>query len=155
MPKVLNGVATFLCCVIPIWSWYFCFIKQLLVDSFGLRLYCLPNGISLSMIAEKTSQPNWHYWIKTTWKKSIEEEGKKWITQGFHPLPSIYQDFDQKIVKGAHCTVIRTFKIKTSMPSFSKITFSYYLVIDPLRMSPPGWIDFEYPREMHFWFLYI
>ena len=39
MPEVLNGVATFLCCVTPIWRWHFCFIKLLLVDSFGLRLY--------------------------------------------------------------------------------------------------------------------
>ena len=36
---MLKGVATFLYFAISIWSWHFCFIKQLLVDSFGLRLY--------------------------------------------------------------------------------------------------------------------
>ena len=39
MSKVLNGIAAFLYCVTPIWSWHFCFKKQLLLDSFGLRLY--------------------------------------------------------------------------------------------------------------------
>ena len=39
MPEVLNGVAISFCCVTPIWRWHFCFIKLLLVDSFGLRLY--------------------------------------------------------------------------------------------------------------------
>ena len=39
MPEVLNGVAAFLYFTIPIWSWHFCFIKQLLVDGFGLILH--------------------------------------------------------------------------------------------------------------------
>ena len=39
IPEVLNGVDEFLHCVTPIWRWHFCFIKLLLVDSFGLRLY--------------------------------------------------------------------------------------------------------------------
>ena len=39
MPKVLNGEATFLFFTLPISIWHFWFRKQLLVDSFGLRLY--------------------------------------------------------------------------------------------------------------------
>ena len=39
MSKVLNGVAAFLCCVKPTRKWHCCSIKELSVDSFGLRLY--------------------------------------------------------------------------------------------------------------------
>ena len=39
MAEVLNGMVTFLCCVTLTRRWHFCFIKQLLVESFGLRLY--------------------------------------------------------------------------------------------------------------------
>ena len=42
MALELNGVATFLYCVIPLWRWHFCFIKQHLFQSFSLRLWkCL------------------------------------------------------------------------------------------------------------------
>ena len=39
IPHEFNGVVAFLYCTIPIRSWHFCFTKQLLVDSFGIRLY--------------------------------------------------------------------------------------------------------------------
>ena len=39
MPLVINGVDVLLNGATTILIWHFCFIKQYLVDSFGLRLY--------------------------------------------------------------------------------------------------------------------
>ena len=51
MPEVLNGTAVFLHSTIPIWSWHFCFIKQHLVQSYGLRLYIMNRVILVDMIS--------------------------------------------------------------------------------------------------------
>ena len=45
MALELTGVAAFSYCAIPLWSWQFCFIKQYLVQSFGLRLYVCHTNI--------------------------------------------------------------------------------------------------------------
>ena len=60
MALELNGVGTFAYCAIPLWWWHFCFIKQHLVQSFGLRLYFLESW-GFSRFAQRIGMySNWN-----------------------------------------------------------------------------------------------